>query len=420
MRSRRSKRGQRLTAALALALAGSLTLTACGGGSDPGGEAKQTVTMWVYPVIADDANHKTFWAEATQAFTAANPKIEVKVEVFPWANRDQALATAIAGNKAPDVVYLIPDQLPKYANSIEPADSYLDAAAKADYLPNVVKSVTIDGKMMGAPILTSALALICNSKVFAEVGQTTYPSTWAEMLAMAPAFKAKGYDVASHFGDPKNTLNTTFYPLLWQAGGDVFSPDGKSVAFNSEAGKKAVNFLKQLVDGGYVDKSLLTSTPSLEQTRLAQNKVGCIWNYTPTDVEKFWGKQNIKVLPPLKETTSMQYGTVGSLVMLKQTKVKAAAGKWISFATAAETAKKYDTKSGFFGARKSVGALYTGDPVLGELEKYVGTTTVGPLHPKARDVMGVLAPEIQAALLGKKSVEQALADAAKAAAPLLG
>lgn len=410
----RSRRG---VAAVAIALAGCL-VAACSGSN--AGDEKQTVTMWIYPVISDEATHRTFWNETAQSFTAANANIEVKVEIFPWANRDQALATAIAGGKAPDVVYLIPDQLPKYAKSIEPADTYLDAAAKADYLPNVVKSVTIDGKMMGAPILTSALALVCNSKIFAEVGQATYPSTWDEMLAMAPAFKAKGYDMTAYFGDVKNSLNTTFYPLLWQAGGDVFGADGKSVAFNGEGGRKALGFLKQLVDGGYVDKSLLTSQPPLEQTRLAQNKVACIWNYTPQDVAPFWGKENIKVLPPLKETTSMQYGTVGSLVMFKSAEHKEAAGKWISYATAAEAAKAYDTKSGFFGARKSVGALYSSDPVLGELEKYVGTTTVGPLHEKSRDVMGVLAPEIQAALLGQKPVEQALADAAKAAAPMLG
>jgi len=404
-------------AAVAIALTASLA-AACGG-SDAAGD-KQTVTMWIYPVIADETAHKAYWSEAVSGFQAANPNIDVKVEVFPWANRDQALATAIAGGKAPDVVYLIPDQLPKYANSIEPADSYLDAAAKADYRPNVVKSVTIDGKMMGAPILTSALALVCNKKVFDAVGQTAYPSTWDEMLAMAPAFKAKGYDMTAYFGDVKNSLNTSFYPLLWQAGGDVFSSDGKSVAFDGDGGKKALGFLKQLVDGGYVDKSLLTTQPPLEQTRLAQNKVACIWNYTPQDVEKFWGKDNIKVLPPLKQATSMQYGTVGSLVMFKSAKNKAAAGKWISYATAPDQAKKYDTKSGFFAAKSSVGALYATDPVLGELEKYVGTTTVGPLHVKARDVMGVLAPEIQAALLGKKSVDQALADAAKAAKPLLG
>ena len=411
-------RFRQVISAAAIALATSL-VAACGGGSGADG-GKQTVTMWIYPVIADDTTHKAFWDETVKGFTAANPKIDVKVEVFPWANRDQALATAIAGGKAPDVVYLIPDQLPKYAKSIEPAESYLDTTARADYLPNVVSSVTIGGKMMGAPILTSALALVCDKKVFADVGQASYPSTWDEMLAMAPAFKAKGYDLTAYFGDVKNSLNTTFYPLLWQAGGDVFSADGRSVAINGDAGRQALGFLKQLVDGGYVEKSLLTTQPALEQTRMAQNKVGCIWNYTPTDVEKFWGKDNIKVLPPLKQTQSKQYGTVGSLVMLKSAADKSAAGKWINYATGTDTAKRYDTKSGFFAARKSVGALYGTDPVQGELEKYVGTTTVGPLHEKSRDVMGVLAPEIQAALLGKKSVEQALNDAAKAATPLLG
>ena len=404
--------------AMAVALTAGL-VAACGGASGSGDD-KQTITMWIYPVIADDTVHKKFWSETAQGFTAANPTIDVRVEVFPWANRDQALATAIAGGKAPDVVYLIPDQLPKYAKSIEPAETYLDAAARSDYLPNVAGSVTVDGKMMGAPILTSALALVCDAKVFAAVGQKTYPSTWDDLLAMAPAFKSKGYDITSYFGDVKSSLNTTFYPLLWQAGGDVFSADGKSVTFNSDAGKAALGFLKQLVDGGYVDKSLLTTLPPLEQTRMAQNKVGCVWNYTPQDVEKFWGKENIKVLPPLKQVQAKQYGTVGSLVMLKSAHDKAAAGKWISYATGADTAKKYDTASGFFAARKSVGALYAGDPVLGELEKYVGTTTVGPLNEKARDVMGVLAPEIQAALLGKKPVDQALDDAAKAATPLLG
>src|SRR6185436_8154356 len=97
-------------------------------------------------------------------------------------------------------------------------------------------------------------------------------------------------------------------------------------------------------------------------------------------------KENIAVAPPLKQVQAKQYGTVGSLVMLKSAGDKSAAGKWINFATGADA------------ARTSVGALYGGDPVLGELEKYVGTTTVGPLHEKARDVMGALAPEIQAAL----------------------
>ncbi|ATO12467.1 sugar ABC transporter substrate-binding protein [Micromonospora sp. WMMA2032] len=405
--------------AVAVALVAALAATACGG-SGSGDSGKKTVTMWIYPVIFDEAKHRAYWEETAKAFQAENPDIEVKTEIFPWANRDQALATAIAGNKGPDVVYLIPDQLPKYVRNIEPVDKYLDDAARADYLPNVVNSVTIDGKMMGAPVLTSAVTPLCNKKVFAAVGQTTYPKTWNDLLAMAPAFKAKGYDVAAYGGDVKHTLNQTFYPLLWQAGGDVFSPDGKSVAFNGPEGRKALSFVKQLVDGGFVDKNLLTSFPPIEQTRIAQNKVGCVWHVLPAEIEKFWGKENMQALPHFTETKQIGYGTVGSLSMLKNSDAKQAAGKWIAFASNAENSKKYDLAASFFSAKKSVGALYADDPVLGEQEKQVAVSTVGPLNEKARDVQGVLAPEIQAALLGKKSVEQALDDAAKAADPLLG
>lgn len=410
-------RVRRSLSAVVVALA-ALAAAGCGGDSTSGGDEKQSVTMWTYPVIFDEAKHRAFWDETITSFKAENPNIDVKVEIFPWANRDQALATAIAGNKGPDVVYLIPDQLPKYARNIEPVDKYLES--KGDYHDNVVSSVSIDGKMMGAPILTSAVSLLCNKKVFDAVGETAYPATWDDMLRLAPKFKAAGFDMTAYPGDAKQTLNQTFYPLLWQAGGDVFSEDGKKVTVDSEAGRKALGFVKQLVDGGFVDKSLITTVPPIEQTRIAQNKVACVWHNAPSEIEQFWGKENIKVMPPLKESKQIAYGTVGSLSMLKGAKSKEAAGKWIAFATSADVATKYDKESMFFSPMKSAGTLYEGDPVLGELEKQVTLTTVGPLHEKARDVQGAIIPEIQAALLGQKSVDQALSDAAKAADALLG
>lgn len=409
---------RKAVSAVAVATVAAL-VAACGGGGDSGDD-KATVTMWIYPVVVDEAQHRAYWTSTVDAFKAQNPNVDVKVEIFPWANRDEALATAIAGNKGPDVVYLIPDQIPKYANAIEPMDSHLDAAAKSDYHENVVKSVTLDGKLMGAPILTSALSLVCNKKVFAAAGQTAYPKTWDDIKAMAPAFKAKGYDVLSYDGDLKTTLNVTFYPLLWQAGGDVFAADGKSVAFGEAPGVQALSFLREMVDGGYINKGPITTSPPIEQSRLAQGKVACSWSVTPTDVEKFWGKDNIQVVAPLTNAKQVTYGTVGSLVMLKGAKNKSATAKWINFATSADSVKKYDTASGFFSPRKSTGALYGSDPVRSEAEKNVQYATVGPLHVKARDIMGALAPEIQAALLGQKTPEQAMQDAVKAANAMLG
>jgi multiple sugar transport system substrate-binding protein len=412
-------------AAIAAATAVTLgaSLSACGGGSDAssGGKVAGHVTMWTYPVIADQATHQGFWDKTVADFEKSNPDVKVDVKIFPWAKRDEALTTAIAAQKGPDVAYLIPDQLSKYnaQHALEPVDSYLDTAAKSDYRPNVRNSVTFEGKMLGAPVLVSSISTLCDKRVFNAVGQTTYPETWADVLAMAPKFKAAGYDVTEYQGDLTQTLNQTFYPLLWQAGGDVFSKDGKKVAFNSDQGVEALTFLKKLVDGGYVDKALITEAQKPEQTRFAQGKTGCILSLSPQDVKPFWGNENIVVRQPLKQTAQATYGTVGSFSMLKQSKDKKAAGAWISYITSPEVMKAYDTASSFFAPKTSVGSLYGSDPVLGELEKTVNYSQVGPLHPKARDVMGILAPQIQAALLGKQSPKAALDDAAHQAEPLL-
>ncbi len=408
-------RHRRVIAAAALVAASAL-LAGCGGS----GNGRSTVTMWTYPVIADEKQHRAYWDEAVKEFEKQNPKIDVKVEVLPWANRDEALTTALAGGKGPDVAYLIPDQLPKYAPTIEPYDDYIDAAAQKAYRPSALQAATVDGKLMGVPLLMSTEPLICNKKIFDAVGQKTYPTSWNDLLAMAPKFKAKGYDITTYNGDTTATLNVTYYPLLWEAGGDVFSKDGKSVAFNSPAGVKALNFLKKLVDGGYIERAPLTKTsPNIEQTRIAQNKVACSWQHLPTDVEKFWGKDNVQVVGQLKDTKQVGYGTVGGLSMFKKAGNKDAAAKWINFVTSKKRMDAYDQKSGFFSPLTG-DDLYAGDPVSSAMEKTLDQVDVGPLYEKARDVMGVLAPEIQAALIGKKSAKQALGDAEKAAKGITG
>ncbi|MDK0517643.1 extracellular solute-binding protein [Streptomyces sp. ML-6] len=412
--ARRRPRPRALTVPLLSAALATTVLAGCGSGTDD-----DTITMWTYPVIFDEAKNKAYWDGLIKEFEKKHAGTKVKVETFPWANRDTALATAIASGKGPDVVYLIPDQLPKYERSIVPADQYMPADAKPDYTKFALDSVTVDGKVLGTPVLTSANPLICDKRVFEAIGEKGYPTSWAELEALAPKLKKKGYYATSYGGDTQQTLNMTFYPLLWQAGGDVFSEDGKQVTFNDAAGVKALTYLKKLVDGGYTDKDLVTTTPKLEQTPTAKGKVACTWQNTPADVEPFWGKENIVVQPPLKDVKSVGYGTVGALSMLKGADVKAA-GEWISFVAEAKNAAGLQKQSGNFPARTSAGNLYPDDEILTAVADTLPAMDAGPLEEKSREVMGVLAPEIQAAMLGKKSPQQALDDAAKAAGPLLG
>ncbi|MFE4453974.1 extracellular solute-binding protein [Streptomyces sp. NPDC056796] len=399
---------------LVTALTAGVLAGCSGGGGDDG-----TVTMWTYPVIFDEAENKAYWDGLVKTFEKEHAGVKVKVETFPWANRDTALATAIASGKGPDAVYLIPDQLPKYAGSIVPADSYMPDSARSDYTDFALKSVTVDGKALATPILTSANPLICDKRVFAAIGEKSYPTNWADLEALAPRLKAKGYYATSYSGDTQQTLNMTFYPLLWQAGGDVFSEDGGKVTFNDAAGVKALTYLKKLVDGGYTDKDLVTTTPKLEQTPTAKGKVACTWQNTPADVEPFWGKENIVVQPPLKDAESVGYGTVGALAMLKGADERNT-GDWLNFVAESKSSAGLQKAAGYFPARASGGDLYPDDALRTAVAATLPSMDVGPLQDKAREVQGVLAPEIQAALLGTKSPRDALNDAQKAAQAMLG
>ncbi|WP_435174901.1 extracellular solute-binding protein [Actinacidiphila sp. bgisy145] len=412
---------RRNTAAFALSVAAALTATAvagCGSGTGSGSSSKKTINTWVYPVINDAKANSAYWDGLVKGFEKENPGVTVKVSTYPWANRDTALATAIAAGKGPDVAYLIPDQLSAYQRNLIPAAKWMSAADKAAYRPAALKAVTVDGQAYAAPVLMSSYPLLCDKKVLNAVGETTAPTTWDQLAALAPKLKAKGFYATSYSGDTTATLNMTFYPLLWQAGGDVFSADGKKAAFNSAAGVKALTWLKTFVDNGWTPKDLVTTTPQIEQTDLAKNKVACTWQNTAAEVEPFWGKENIEVGPALTAAKSVAYGTVGTLAVFKGANQELS-GKWISYVSQPKNSAGLQTPGGYFSPRTDATALYPGDAIQQATEKVLGSTDVGPLNKAARDVMGLLAPQIQAALLGKTTPQKALDDAAQAADQLI-
>lgn len=386
------------------------------GGSEEPTQLSGDLTFWVYPVIGDDPTHQAVWDDSIAGFKELHPDVNINIEIYPWANRDEAISTAIVSNTTPDGIYLIPDQLSTYADALEPMESLLSDEHLADILPNVVESITVNGNMLGAPILTSSNPMICNAEVFEAAGVTEYPSTWDDFLELGPVFKDAGFYLTDYQGSLEQSLNHSFYPYLWQAGGSVFNEDGSDVAFNSDAGREALEFIKTLVDNEWVERDSLTTIVAFEQTAVANNQVACVGiSGSVTEVLPFWGEENIVVLDPLTKHETVAYGTVGSLSIFKGSNNKEAAAAFIEYVTSGDRLVEYLTTSKYFSALQSTGSLYADDPIYGPLEQTIPYSTVGELHPQAREIMGVISPEIQSVLLGNKSVEAALNDAASEA-----
>ncbi|HEX3516746.1 MAG TPA: sugar ABC transporter substrate-binding protein [Trebonia sp.] len=382
-----------------------------------------SVTMWIYPIAP--TGEAADWKPRVAAFEKLYPHVKVNVVVQPWANRDEQLETAIAGGKGPDVVYLIPDQIPGYANSdsLENVASMV-ASDKKDFYPSALSALTYNGTLYGVPLLMQATTLLANKKILQAAGISQVPSTWSEFLADAPKIKAAGYYVTEYDAAPDETLNESFYPLLWQAGGQVLTANNKQAAFNSSAGVAALSFLQTLVKDGYVPKDPLTVDPTVDTDPIEQGKVafvmtGDVASLTPTAQSPL---SDWEVAPPLSsgaDGKTISYGTVGGLSILSGSQNKAAAAAWVNWVTSTAQIKTYDQSHDYFSPRISVGTLFSPSTLIGQEEKMLPYVTQGSIDLESRQIISLLAPKIQAALLGQPNPQQALNSAATAVNSLL-
>ncbi len=225
-----------------LAVALTVLVAGCGGGSDSSSGGKTNIVLWHGYV---DVEGKALTA-AAKRFNATHPKIHVTVQNY--GNADYALnkvLTAIRGGSYPDIVYLYGSWAANMARTPKAVD--LAPLIKADpsinwndFWPAERQAVAVGPKIVGVPALVDNLALVYNKKLFDQAG-LAYPTadwTWDDFRAAAkqltdPSAKQFGW---AYVNDASEDTVWRFDALLWQAGGDILTPDQKHAAFNSPAG----------------------------------------------------------------------------------------------------------------------------------------------------------------------------------------
>jgi multiple sugar transport system substrate-binding protein len=105
-------------------------------------------------------------------------------------------------------------------------------------------------------------------------------------------------------------------------------------------------------------------------------------------------------------------------VLAKASKSLEQAKKFAAYVASAPVAAALSKESGYFTARTDA-PVPEQSATAKEFEKSLEFAFPGDSHPKARQVMTLLSPEIQSALQGRKSAKQALDDAAKQVDDLL-
>lgn len=215
-------------------------------------EKTKTLDVWLPPLSANQ-DDKQIWDGIMDSFEEEY-NVTVNVEIVPWGNYEEKYLTGITSGEGPDVGYMYMEMITDFIDmgALEPLDDYLTDQDKDNFL--YLSNGIIRGKQYCLPIIVGNAVVLCYNKDILEAnGITEIPSTWDEFIMTCKQIKvgadgvSEVYPFVQRWGNPSiSTLNTSFYPYVWQSGGQLFNDEGNAMVIDSEAGKAAVQYLYDL------------------------------------------------------------------------------------------------------------------------------------------------------------------------------
>lgn len=257
-------RGGRLAAVAAAGAAGPTLLTSCGGSS--GGSDSGPLSFWNFYGPATGSGivpeQSDWFVKMVKAWNKSH-KPQVKLRYVPAQDYQNGskLQTAFSAGKGPDIFLLSPGDFLRYYNGgvLEDLTPYMSKEAQKDFFSNVMGTRTVNGKIYGLPMEVEPMAFYYDKKAWEKSGlsEGDIPQTWDDLLSMADKLKAgKRFGIAFETS-PGYYQNFTWYPFLWEGGGDAVTKDQKSSAFSSEAAVSALSLWQDTVKSKLAPRKLL-------------------------------------------------------------------------------------------------------------------------------------------------------------------
>ena len=371
------------------------------------------ITVWAHPFTGDQETEGAMWDEVIASYEEQTG-VKVNFEQIPWANRDQKVLTALAANNGPDVFYVIPDQMPQYADAgmLLALDPYLEGFDIDDFVDTALVSTTWKDELYGLPILQEAYTYLYNVDVIKAIGEdpANLPATWEDFEKWAEKAKDKGFYATSFQGG--GSMNGTLYPFLWQAGGDVITADNE-VLINNEAGVEAFEFINKMYNEGWIPKD---SISALEHDALWEGGKMLAVQGSGISVSRMLSQNLFEfvIAPPMKNKEQLTYGTTGMFVAPINTDNPAAAAEFIKVVTDSDNQKKFNTVTQYIPTRESAKDIFGEQKYLAQLADYTQFALPGVIHPEGRTIMPLIQAELQTMMEGKKTPKEAADAAAKA------
>jgi ABC-type glycerol-3-phosphate transport system substrate-binding protein len=373
----------------------------------------ETITWWLpnwdeKPARAIVADYET-----------ANPGEKVEIVITTWDTMAQKILVGLQSRNAPDVITELESRTLRYARKSLLTDltGVVTKLGKDDFVPSALATGEYEGRYYSVPFRHDGAGLFYNKDLFAAAGLDPEhpPQTWAQLveyckkLTVTKDGKTTQYGIAWPLGNVNNGVER-YLPLLFDHGGKLFNQDQTRFTLDTP---EAIGALDAMVD---LFKTGVAPTSSLEvdNTGLRElflNRRIAMYYSGPFDVQPIL-EAGIKLgtgfLPGLN---GMGVTTVDgfSLIVPAHSSKQKAAEQFVAFVgqpknQARLTATFPASYTALKDERFNSAYLQPFVVQLGRVENM-------PNHPKWNELERILFDNIQAAVLGKKTSAQAMADA---------
>jgi multiple sugar transport system substrate-binding protein len=409
-------------------------LGGCGGSSTPPGAGSQnfgTGATYTGPKVTLDfwngftGGDGPFLRKLVDQFSREQKNIDVKMTVLEWEDYYSKVPNAVASGSGPDVGIMHIDQLATNAarQVIIPLDQVAQELkyTESDFHPIVWNAGIYNGSRYGIPLDIHPLGFYYNSADMKKAGVSQPPTDAESWAATIEAMQQNGVETP-FWVTATWPAHLIFSSLIEQFGGSLYNADATQATFDSPEGVEALNWYVSWIQKGASPRNVAedAQATAFKQGRNAMTWDG-IWmmNEWKTVNSLDWG---VAPLPTIGDKPAVWASSHNFVVTRQQTpdqnKLEAARVfiSWISD-------HSIDwAKSGQIPARNSVreSSEFKQLKVQSTLAEQLPNVVFPPSVPGIGDVTTpTFETAVNEAVLGRKSVEQALSEAASEANQML-
>ncbi len=411
-----------IVAASALVLSGcSVTGAPAGGGGAGDGKGAVNVLLMKQAGLTEED-----FGSIISQFEKKNPDITVKPTFVSYESLHDKIVTA-APSGSYDVVMVDVIWPAEFASKgiIADVTDRFPAAWNDEMLGGVIGTAKYQNKFYGVPMGPSTKLFFSNTDMVSKVGATEADlQTWEGVLGVARKIKAAGiseYPIAWSWAQAE-ALICDYAQLLGAFGGEFTDSSGKLV-INDKAGVDALSWMKATLDEGLTNPGSTTFLEDDVSKALAQGETafGLNWDSTLRDlndasISNIAGKAAVQATPA--GPSGNRPGVNGSMALsiAANSKNQDAAWKFIEFATSENIENQFVTSAltNWKNSYTLPEIVATNPQVFATADAAYAESILRPAVPNYSSVSQIIQVELQNALLGSKTPQQAMDDAVAA------